>query len=99
MPEVQRQPASSGTILLVTGALCVLLGLFAFSQRLDLAQLFLGARFLFGVPLANIDALKVLFVSIGSGILVIKGIVLAVVGVVQFSKTSAQPPRPLADPR
>ncbi|MFL6202113.1 MAG: hypothetical protein ACJ76J_23310 [Thermoanaerobaculia bacterium] len=89
MSEVQRQQASRGMILLVIGGLCILLGLVLFSQRLGLAETFLGAHFLFGIPVSNGDALKVLVVAIGTSILVIKGIVLAVVGLVMFSKSFA----------
>lgn len=81
MTEAQRQQASSGTILLIIGALCVLSGLFLFSQRVDLAEFFLGAHFPLGNPATSTNALKVLLVAIGTGIVVLKGIVLLAAGV------------------
>ena len=90
MSEVQRQQTSRGSILMVIGGFCVLLGLFLFSHRLGLAQIFLGAHYWFGVPVSSGDALKVLVVAVGTSFIVIKGIVIAAVGLVMFSKSSAQ---------
>jgi hypothetical protein len=86
MTEAQRQQSSSGTILLVIGALCILSGLFLFSQRADLAEFFLGAQFLLGVPATSTDALKVLLAAIGTGILVLKGVVILAAGVFVLSR-------------
>jgi hypothetical protein len=86
MPEVQRQQANRGTILLVIGALCVVFGLFLFSQRVGLAEIFLGAHFLFGIPVSSGDALKVLMVAMGTAAIVLQGIVIAVAGVILFSR-------------
>ena len=82
----------NGTILLVVGALCVVLGFFLFGNRVGLAETFLGAHSLFGIPVTNLDATKVLAVGLGAAILVIKGIVLAIVGAVQLSKGGAATP-------
>jgi hypothetical protein len=86
MPEVQRQQASRGTILVVIGTLCVLFGLFLFSQRLGLAEIFLGAHFLFGIPVSSADALKILLVALGTAIIVLKGIVIVAAGVFLLSR-------------
>ena len=85
MSEVQRR----GTILLVIGALCVLLGFFLYSQRAGLAETFLGAHFLFGIPITNADSFKLLAVSIATSALALKGIVILGVGLVLYSKNGA----------
>ena len=85
MSEVQRR----GTILLVIGALCVLFGFFLYSQRVGLAETFLGAHFVFGIPFTNADSLKLLAVGIGTSALVLKGILILVAGLVLYSKNGA----------
>ena len=94
MSEVQRR----GMILMVIGALCVLFGLFLYSQRLGVAETFLGAHFLFGIPITGADALKVLVAGIGAAALALKGIVIGGVGLILFSKNGSVPSEPTAAP-
>jgi len=89
---VQRQQNNSGTILLVVGALCIVIGFILFGNRVGLAETFLGAHSLFGIPLTNLDAAKVTAAAFGTGLLVLQGIVLAVVGAVQLSKSGTLAP-------
>jgi uncharacterized membrane protein len=89
MPQLQRQSLQAHTILLLTGGLCTLLGLFAYVQRVAFAQLFLGARFFFGGPVTNVDGFKLLMVSGGSVLAAVSGIAILVVGVVYAARSSA----------
>jgi len=89
MSEIQRQQAQNSKILLVAGSLCALFGLFMYAQRAGFAGFFLGAQFLFGIPYTNSDAFKVFFITIGSLIIVLMGLVLCAVGVVLFLKYSS----------
>lgn len=89
MSDIQRQHAQNSKILLVTGGLCTLFGLFMYAQRAGFAGLFLSAQFLFGIPYSGSDAFKVLVVAIGSLITVLMGLALLAVGVVLFLKASA----------
>lgn len=82
MSDVQRR----GMILMVIGALCVLFGIFLYSQRLGLAETFLGAHFLFGIPITNGDSFKVLVAGIATSALTLQGFVIGAVGLVLFSK-------------
>lgn len=89
MHEIQHQQTSRTTIFLTVGALCFFAGLFAFGNRLGLAEIFLGAHALFGLPLTSGDALKVLAVGIGSALLALQGIVLVVAGLISFSRSAS----------
>lgn len=90
MTEIQRQQAGRSTmILLMTGGLCVLSGLFLFNYRLGFAQFFLGAHSFFGMPVTSGDGLKVLVVGLGSAVVVMMGVVIGVAGLVVYSKASA----------
>lgn len=94
MSDVQRR----GMILMVIGAFCVLFGIFLYSQRLDLAETFLGAHFLFGIPVSSTDALKLLAAGIATSALTLQGFVIGVVGLVLFSKNGAVSPDRTATP-
>jgi hypothetical protein len=72
----------------VTGALCLLFSLFALSQRLGIAELFLGAHFLFGAPITGMDALKVESVTVIGGVLLLKGIVILGSGFVFYGRNA-----------
>ncbi|HET9228450.1 MAG TPA: hypothetical protein VFR31_17370 [Thermoanaerobaculia bacterium] len=85
MSDVQRR----GMILMVIGALCVLFGIFLYSQRVGLAEVVLGAHFWFGIPVSSADSLKLLVTGIGTSALTLKGFVIGAVGLVLFSKNGA----------
>lgn len=86
-PRVPRRVNT--TVLFVTGTLCVLFGLFILGQRLGVAELFLGAHFLFGMPLTSADALKVQVVSVGGVVFLLKGIVILLTGLVYLSRNAS----------
>lgn len=86
MSDSQRQHAQSGTTLLVAGILCTFFGLFMYGLRLGFAEFFFNARFLFGIPLTNADAFKVLLITISSGLTTLVGIVLLGVALSLFLK-------------
>lgn len=97
MSEVQRPHANRGVILLVIGALAVVSGLFLYSNRADLAEFFLGARFLFGIPVTNADSLKLLAVAVATSAVAFKGLLIAGVGIVLLAKNDGSAPqRPAA---
>jgi hypothetical protein len=86
MPAIHRNSPHLVLLLTLGGFLCTLFGFFAFGQRYALASVFLGADFLFGLPLTKSDSYKVLFVGIqslgavGLGLtMLISGVVVAVV--------------------
>lgn len=89
MSELRVPRRVNTSVLFVTGTLCVLFGLFVLGQRLGVADLFLGAHFLFGMPITNADALKVQVVSVGGVVFLLKGIVLLVTGLVYLSKNAS----------
>jgi len=89
MSEAQRQQAQSSKILLVAGSLCSLFGLFMYAQRQGFAGLLMGARFLIGMPYTNDDAFKVFLIAAASSVTVVMGIVLLMVGMALFLKSSA----------
>jgi len=62
------------------GAAIVACSILVFLVRAQVAATFLGARVVFGVPIAEIDALKVLMVSIQCTAAAAHGIVVAAVG-------------------
>ena len=89
MSEAQNSNAQKGKILLIAGSLCTLLGLFMYSLRFAYAELFLGARFLFGIPIQDSDTLKVLVVAAGSFVMILKGLIILGVGLAFYLKSSA----------
>lgn len=98
MYNVQRQQASSSTILLAVGALCIFAGMFIFGNRLGFAEIFLGAHSVFGLPFTNGDSLKVLFIGFASALVVIQGIGLVVAGLVVRSKSADKSASPESAP-
>jgi hypothetical protein len=48
------------------GAVIAVCGVIAFLARIQLAAIFLGAHILFGLPVAEADATKILIVTVGS---------------------------------
>lgn len=89
MSQLQRQSLQAHTILLVTGAISVLTGLFMFAQRVLFARLFLGARFFFGVPVAEDDLIKLGLATAVALYVIVSGIVVLVAGLVYASKASS----------
>lgn len=62
------------------GAAIVACSVLVFFMRAQIAATFLGARVVFGVPVSEIDALKILMVAIQSAAAATHGMVVAVVG-------------------
>lgn len=89
MSEPRVPKRVNTTALFVTGTLCLLFGLFVLSQRLGVAELFLGAHFLFGFPITNTDALKVEAVSVGGVLLLLEGIVILAYGLLYLSRNAS----------
>lgn len=85
--STQRESNRAGPILLAVGIPCLLLSLIVFSQRQDLATFLMGARFLFGMPLASTDALKLYFVCMASVIGLLMSLTLIVSGIVVFLRS------------
>jgi hypothetical protein len=62
------------------GAAIIACSILIFLMRVQVAATFLGARIVFGVPVSEIDALKVLMVVIQCAAAATHGMVVAVVG-------------------
>jgi len=88
MSETQNSNAQSNKVLLVVGSLCTLFGLFTYGQRQGFADFFLNAHFLFGIPLTEADAVKVVLITIGSVITILMGLTILGVGVIRSLKSS-----------
>ena len=87
---MNRKVLALGIGTCLAGALLGLFGLFVMAAKLRIAVIFLGARELFGMPMASDDAVKVAVVAlvalalIGLGVLLF--IVGAIVSLIQFSR-------------
>src|SRR5205823_2878165 len=77
--RLRKQIAVALATAAVGGAI-ILFSVFVFVMRVQVAATFLDARVVFGVPVAEIDALKVLMVAIQCAAGATHGMVVAVVG-------------------
>jgi hypothetical protein len=90
----------TGVLLAVGGVFCAALGFLAYGSRQAIAATFLGADFLFGVPVTRDDSWKVLLVGgesilaiLGGVLLILSGLVIAWIRVqrAQGAERSAAP--------
>ena len=81
-----------GIGMTITGGLTSLVGLILMSIRLSLAEMFLGAHTLFGMPFAQEDAVKVVLVSLFALAMIGVGVIVflagGIIALVQFSRKS-----------
>jgi hypothetical protein len=99
MSAIQRPSTRDSMLLFGAGTLCSLCGLSMFAARSAFASFFLGANFLFGVPLTSGDALKALFVGFEGIIAMGMGGVLLAVGLflqagIRIGSTQGTPAAP-----
>lgn len=86
MSTIHREPPLTGVLLALGGVLLTAFGCFAFGQRQEIAALFLGADFLFGIPVTQNDSWKMQLVggesilaAIGGALLMISGTAIALI--------------------
>lgn len=77
--RLRKQIAVALATAAIGGAI-ILVSIFVFMMRVPVAAMFLGARVVFGVPVAEIDALKVLMVAIQAVAAAAHGLVVMVGG-------------------
>lgn len=76
--EATRKQIAVSIVVAVMGFIFVLASIGIFFGRASIAEAILGARLFFGVPVAEIDALKVLAVGIGAFIGMLHGLIVMV---------------------
>lgn len=89
MSEIQKSSNGGNLILLGVGILCLLGGFAMVSDCASFASTFLGARFLFGIPLSDADRLKVLFIEGGGFLTALQGSLLCIVGLFRLARNGA----------
>jgi hypothetical protein len=90
MSEIARPSTGNPMILVKSGVFCLLGGFFMFAARASFASFFLGANFLFGIPLTGGDVFKVLFFEGVSVVTLGMGLVLLIVGLILKSKAQSE---------